>query len=332
MNEYIGIDVGKNDLATTWLRDIVSKRIKTKALKNTPKGHRDLAEWLLKNTKETPENIIITLEPTNIYHEALMYFLHNKGFKIQLANTGKAKKYAESINLVHKTDKSDGTMLAYYGEAQKFNLDLWVPESLEVRELKALMKRLDALNKDKQRELNRLESSEFGLVSERVLQSLHNIIAALDSEIAKLTKEIDDHIDGNPALNKNRELLKSIHGIGDVMSRELVCLFASKKFNTAKQAAAYLGLIPRLKESGKLRGRTVLTKLGPAHIRAKLYMAAVCASTYNPDIKAQKERLLSAGKNKMQALGAAMRKLIQICFGVVKHQIEYQSQIVLKTA
>ena len=110
------------------------------------------------------------------------------------------------------------------------------------------------------------------------------------------------------------------------MSRELVCLFASKTFTSAKQVAAYIGVIPRIRESGTLKGRTMMSKVGNARIRSKLYMAAVCASTHNPDIKAQKARLLKAGKVKMQALGAAMRKLVQICFGVIKHQTEYQPQ------
>src|SRR5690554_6881053 len=69
-----------------------------------------------------------------------------------------------------------------------------------------------------------------------------------------------------------------------------------------------------------MKGHVRMSKAGPATIRAKIYMASVAAGTHNPDIKAQKERLLAAGKAKMQAVGAAMRKLMQICFGVIKHQ------------
>ncbi|EGQ8084439.1 transposase [Vibrio parahaemolyticus] len=64
--------------------------------------------------------------------------------------------------------------------------------------------------------------------------------------------------------------------------------------------------MPRLKESGNLKGRATLSKVGPSIVRAKLFLAAVSASTYNPDIKAQKRKLLSVGKTKMQALGGAM--------------------------
>ncbi|XAG09900.1 IS110 family transposase (plasmid) [Vibrio metschnikovii] len=97
-------------------------------------------------------------------------------------------------------------------------------------------------------------------------------------------------------MNKNHKLLQSIVGIGKVMSRELVYLFSAKKFSSAKQAAAFIGLIPQLNESGKLKGRTTMSKVRPSRIRAKLFLADVSASTHNPDIKEQRRRLLVAGK------------------------------------
>jgi len=66
-----------------------------------------------------------------------------------------------------------------------------------------------------------------------------------------------------------------------------------------------------------------LSKAGNATVRAKLYMAAIVAARYNPDVRALYERLLAKGKSKMSALGACMRKLVHICFGVLKHQSAY---------
>ena len=323
----IGIDVSKEKLDVCWLRDISTGKKKSKVFRNQRKLFVDIIQWIRKNTKTEPQRILITLEATGIYHEALIYFLHEQGFQIFLANPGKAKKYAEALGLVHKTDKSDAAMLARYGSSQADDVVLWQPEAPQVRELKALLRRLDALEKDEQREKNRLEASEINACSERVVQSIRDMILVIETEIVGLKQEIDDHIDRHPILKNNRQLLKSIKGIGDVMARELVYLFAAKDFKTAKQVAAYVGLIPKLKESGKFKGHTAMSKTGPSRLRAKLYMASVSACQHNPDIKVQRARLLKAGKTKMQALGAAMRKLIQICFGVVKNQTEYQPQI-----
>lgn len=327
MREFTGIDVSKEKLDLCWLRDAVSGKRKTKVFKNQPAEFKNIKKWFTENLKTEPQNIVVTIEPTNVYHEPLCYFLHDAGFRILLVNTGKAKKHAESLGMTHKTDKLDAFILAKYGEAQKDRLSLWEPEAPAIRELKELTRRLGALEKDLQREENRRDNYALTKASKDVLKSSEEVINYLEEQIEKLIQKIDDHIDSNDNLKKNRELLQSIKGVGPVISRELTYLFAAKNFKTARQAAAYLGVIPKLVTSGKFKGKSMLTKVGPGRIRSKLYMAAVVASQHNPDIKHQKERLLQNGKCKMEALCAAMRKLVQICFGVVKHQSEYQPQI-----
>ncbi|WP_027009874.1 transposase, partial [Conchiformibius kuhniae] len=88
----------------------------------------------------------------------------------------------------------------------------------------------------------------------------------------------------------------------------------------------FVGLVPKMHESGQQRGRVMLSKKGSAVLRAALYLPAVVSKKYNPDIAAQYARLLQRQKTPMQALGAAMRKLVHICFGVLKHQTVYQSR------
>ncbi|CAM2873444.1 transposase [Pseudoalteromonas distincta] len=159
------------------------------------------------------------------------------------------------------------------------------------------------------------------------LLSITRIIRIIEDEIQEIENEIDTIISACPTMKKNHDLLMSVIGIGKVMSRELVYLFSAKNFSTAKQAAAYVGLLPKLNESGSFKGRRALSKIGPSRIRSKIFLAVVSVGTHNPDIKAQKERFLAAGKTKMQALGSAMRKLIQICFGVIKNQTKYKSEL-----
>src|SRR5690606_16385462 len=120
-----------------------------------------------------------------------------------------------------------------------------------------------------------------------------------------------------------------IPGVGSVLSREMVALLRSRDFSSAGQAAAFVGLVPKLCESGQWKGRSRLRKNGPGRFRAKVDMAAVVATQHNPDIRYQYQRLLKAGETKMHALGAAMRKLLQICYGVLKHQSKYQPELAL---
>ncbi len=114
-----------------------------------------------------------------------------------------------------------------------------------------------------------------------------------------------------------------------MVSTLLLPVLQPERFDTASQAAAYLGVVPVEYQSGtRVNSPPRLSKAGEAIIRAKLYMAAITAVRYNPDVKALYERLLAKGKLKMFALGACMRKLVLICFGVLKHQTLFSPQTV----
>jgi len=210
MTINIGIDISKEKLDVCWLRDVSTSKKKRKIFRNKRQSFAEIIQWLSKSTKTEAQTVLMTLEATGVYPEALIYFLHEQGFQLFLANPGKAKKFAESLGRVHKTDKSDAAMLARYGSSQPDKVALWQPEALEVRELKALLRRLDALEKDCQREKNRLEASEISDNSVRVLQSIRAMILRIETEIVGLKQEIDDHIDRYPELKRNHTLLKSI--------------------------------------------------------------------------------------------------------------------------
>lgn len=320
----VGIDISKVKVDCCWLREPDKNKIKTKVFKNTLDDHNALANWLLTQTDSPACEIQIVMEATSIYHESLAYHLHQLGFKVCVVNPARPKEFAKSLGNTHKTDAKDSFILALYGH--RMSPSLWQPESPEARELKALLARLDALETDVQREKNRLEKAEFTCSSERILASLSQMIIHLETEKKRLEKEVDDHINRYPQLKKDRELMSSIPGVGPVVSRIILSVIHSRSFNTAGQVAAFLGLIPRIRESGQWKGKSRLSKQGSPKVRAKLYMAAVVSVSRNPDISAQYNRLLRNGKSKMQALGAAMRKLVQICFGVIKHQNEYCPQ------
>ena len=324
---YIGIDVSKEKLDCCWLRDPEKNKIKTKVFKNHHADHDALGRWILSQTAAAPEDVGVIIEATGIYHESLAYALYEQGLQVSVVNPARPHEFAKSLGNTHKTDAKDSVILAKYGH--RMTPELWQPEPVEARELKALIARLHALEADLQRENNRLEKAGFSRTSERVIESLTLMIERLEAEKNRLEQDIDDHIDRHPQLKKDRALMESIPGVGEVVSRLMLSVLHSRPFSCAGQLSAYLGLIPRIQESGTWKGRSRLSKQGPAKIRAKLYMPAVVSIQHNPDIRAQYERLLKNGKSKMQAVGAAMRKLVQICFGVVKHQSEYRPQVAI---
>ena len=322
----IGIDVSKAKLDTLWIRELETMKVKGKVQQNTPEGHQALLKWALKLTGAPVGELHFVMEATGVYHESLAYRLHEAGAQVSVINPARVKDFGKSLGVQSKNDKKDSVVIARFGMTQ--SPALWEPEAPKIRKLKALIARCDAVKADIQREVNRLEKAVISDSSTEVQQSIETVKSQLEIERARLESLIDDHIDNYPDLKQDRKLLESIPAIGPVMARQMVAVLRSRSFTKASQCAAFLGLIPIEHRSGtSVYSPPRLSKRGDARVRGKLYMAAVVATKHNPDIHAQYTRLLKAGKSKMSALGAAMRKLVQICFGVLKHQTPYQVQL-----
>jgi transposase len=322
----IGIDVSKEKLDCAWLRDVEALKIKNKVISNHAKGFEALCQWSERQTGANLSETLFVMEATGIYHEALAYHLHQRGARVAVLNPAWVRDYARSLGIRSKNDKKDAMVLARYGATQ--SISLWKPEPEEVRELKALISRLDAVERDIRREENRKEKAQCAQTSNIVMNSIDSILGSLRQEKQRLDKEIDDHINRHPTLKKDKQLLKSIPGVGDVVARCMMSVYRSRHFTKAGSMAAFFGLVPVDHESGtSVRGRPHLSKAGSSMMRAKLYMPAVVAAHHNPDAMALYQRLLGKGKSKMTAIGAVMRKLVHICFGVLKHQQAYVPQV-----
>jgi transposase len=309
---YIGVDVAKAKLDCALL-DTRTGKLKTKVVPNTTAGFKQLLEWASKHHAPAPH---VVMEPTGIYHEAAAFALTDAGLTLSLVNPAQLRRFAQGLGVKTKTDKADSVVLARFGATQ--NPPAWQPPPATVRALKALLTRRDAVADDLQRERNRQEKNELTETPEAVRESISQSITFLEAELERLQKMIDEHIKNDPDLRGKKELLESIPGVGPRVSDHMTALLAGRTFERAEQLAAYLGLVAVQWESGSsVRGRPRMSKAGPAHLRKLLYMPAVVASRYNPHIKALNDRLLAKGKSKMAAIGAAMRKLAHLCFGVV---------------
>jgi transposase len=152
-----------------------------------------------------------------------------------------------------------------------------------------------------------------------VKDSIESLIKHLEEQISHTEKLIRKQIQNHPGLRADRDLLISIPGLGEARVARLMSEINFHQYENARQVAAFAGLVPRLRESGKsVRGRPRLSKMGMPRIRRSLYFPAITALRCNPVIKAWASRLRERGKCEMQIIGAVMRKLIHLAFGVLK--------------
>jgi len=255
------------------------------------------------------------MEATGAYGEALATYLCDAGHVVSVVNPAIIKAYAESHLSRAKTDKADATLIARFCQERK--PPAWSPLPREVRELQALVRRLESLLEMRQMEVNRLAA---GAAAVSVKESLVEHIAFLDEEIKRTESLIRDHIDQHPQLRGQRQLLISIPGIGDTTAAKLLAeMLDVKLYKSARQLAAFAGLVPRLHESGSsIKRKARLSKTGAPRLRKALYFPAIAAIKYNPCVKELSERLKERGKCPMQIITAAMRKLVHLAYGVLK--------------
>jgi len=319
---FIGIDVSKAKLDCCLLLDVASNKRRAKVVANSKTGIADLLAWCIKQQAPVHELHAI-MEGTGVYHEQAALALSDAGAAVSIVNPAQVKDFGRSLGVRTKTDGVDSFVLARYGALLKPKP--WTPPAQEARTLQALLSRREAIAQDLQRERNRLEKADATDTPLLIRQSIEDSIDFLEKQLAKLQQDIDDHINKHPNLKDDRDLLISIPAVGPQVGNHLLSAMHNHEFQSAEQLAAYLGLVPVERQSGtSLLGRPRLSKAGPARIRAVLYMAAIVATQHNPHLKALYHSLQERGKTKMSALGAVMRKLVHLCFGVLKTRQPYQ--------
>ena len=323
---FVGCDVSKKKLDLALLVSMEPLKLRSKVVENNQPGWMALIDWARRQVDCAPSELHVVMEATGAYHEAAAYALTHAGVQVSVVNPAQVRDFAKGLAVRSKTDAADRAVLARYGAVVK--PPLWQAPPAEIVELKGLTGRLQVIEEELARENNRLEKAQVSVTSQVVLDSLHKNLAFLEQQKRELERRINDHIDGHPQLKHDRELLESIPAIGPKTACRMLCVLHSRPFRSAASVAAYLGLVPVQHQSGtSVYKPPRLSKAGPSRMRAAIYMPAIVASRVNPDVRAHYERLVAQGKSKMSALGAAMRKLVHICFGVLKNQRPYRSNV-----
>src|SRR5205085_6604099 len=180
----LGIDIAKLKFNACLIQQ--SGKLKHKVFPNTPTGFTQLLEWL---SKQGVERAHACLEATGTYGEALALFLHQAGHTVSRINPAAVKAFAQSRLSRTKTDRVDAELIARFCLAQA--PPAWTPLPQEVRELQAVVRRLESLIEMRVMEENRLSS---GIVVAAVRQSVEAHLSYLKQEIERTEGLLRKHI------------------------------------------------------------------------------------------------------------------------------------------
>lgn len=292
-NSSIGIDVSKDSLDAHRLPDGAAKRFT-----NDTTGHKALIRWI----KATPIDRIV-FEATGRYAHDMEQALVSAGMPTVKVNPRQARRFAEALGTLAKTDAVDAAMLARMGKA--LELTPPPPQSKNILLLKDLLLARRALIKDLTAAKNRQKITLLPLIEKMIDRRIKQVeadIATIDAEIAKRIAE-------DAELAKRAAILVSVPGVGELTAAILLIEMPELGAIDAKQAASLAGLAPMTQASGTWKGKDHI-RGGRAILRQALYMPALVAARFNPNLKEFYRRLTDAGKAPKIAITAVMRKLV----------------------
>jgi transposase len=321
---YAGLDVGKSchQLA------IVSaggggggagEPLLQRPIPNTPEGLADLVRLCQEHRVG-----LVVMEATGRLELDPASALWNAGIAVSIISPAQSSAFAKALATPAKTDRLDALLLARF--AQKIQPDPTAPPSALDRELRELAARRRQLTGLLVQEKTRLQQAR----STMVRHSIQRVIA----ELQKQLNDVDDHLErqlaNDPKLNEAVQLLASVPGISNTSATQLLIALPELGTLNRRSAASLAGLAPFAHDSGALTGQRHI-RGGRSAARTALFMPMLSAIRYNPIVKAFYQHLLAAGKRRMVALVACMRKLLGILNSMLKQRKDWDT-FILKTA
>lgn len=298
-NDTIGVDISKDHLDAHRMSDGSSRRFA-----NDRTGHAAFVGWAGQCAR-------IVYEPTGPYHRAFERRLADAGLALVKVNPRQARRFAEATGKLAKTDQLDAAMLARMGAL--LELEARPVRSPVLNDLKDLHMARKALVKNRTEAKNRAKTLTLAILKRHNAEQLRQIgrqIVAIEREIMALIK-------ADPDLTRRFESLVSIPGISAITAFALIVDMPELGTLANGQAASLAGLAPVARQSGNWAGRAFI-RGGRASVRQALYMPALVAMRFNPDLKANYDRLVATGKPPKKAITAIMRKLVVLANALLR--------------
>lgn len=305
----IGVDVSKRSLDVCALCGQETKR--ELRFQNSSAGIKQLLAF----AKSLGQIAAFGMESTGGYELDLALAALEAGLPLSVENPRRIKKFAGAMGYLNKTDRADARAIAQY--LLRIGATPWRLSEPHVRELSLLTRHRASLLSELGRTRNRLEHARH--LPELVCRQLQTAAARIAQDIQEIDERRVQILQQNKELGEQAQALMRIKGIGPATAILVLAQAGDvQNFENAQTYAANAGLSPCRKESGAWRGASAISKCGNRQLRAGLFMAASIGSRFNPVLKEFRKRLLERGKTKMQAIVACMRKLLMICYGVLK--------------
>lgn len=317
---FVGVDVAKDklDVARSDVDSILT-------VANDAAGIAQVVQALRAGTAAGGAVTLIVVEATGGLERALLDALLDANLPVALVNPGRVRHFAIGIGLIAKTDPIDARVLREF--ARLAGPRLAQKRSQNQVELEALVTCRRQLVHVRTEQGNRRGTTS----SKTALRSIDAVLKTLNRQILELDRKIAALIEGDDDLNHLDMLLKSVPGVGKVLSTTLLCELAEIGTVNRRQLSSLVGVAPFNRDSGRFKGQRSI-RGGRASVRSVLYMASIAAMRFNPVIHRFAQRLKAAGKLNKVIIVACMRKLLSILNAMIRDGLSWDQLNLVKNA
>ena len=304
----VGIDVGKEFLDVCLLERGIAWRI--------PNAEADIDALVARLARFRLARIVI--EATGRLEAPFARAALDKGLPLVIVQPIKVRRYAAAIGQLAKTDNIDARIIARFGaDLQPAAPPRCDPETHKIKDLLARRRQIVAMRT--------MEKNRRHIMPSVAQTSIARLIGVLDDELNIIDHKLDDAIEKSASWQNKRNCLMSMPGIGKNVAHTLLGDLPELGHLNRKQIAALTGVAPFNRDSGKLRGKRRI-RGGRKSVRTALYLGALSAVRFNPEIKIFYERLVGSGKHKKVALTACVRKMVTALNGMVRDGQHWQAK------
>lgn len=305
---YVGIDVSKDRLD-------VHAHPSGEAFAVARNGE-GLAQLVVRLQALAPA--LIAVEATGGFETVVAASLAAASLPVVVVNPAQVRHYAQALGKRAKTDPIDAAVIARFVQATRPDVRVLPDEATQL--LADLVARRRQIV-----EMMAAEGQRERRADKRLKKSIARLRKALETELAELDAEIDDHVRGSPVWAEKEDLLASVPGVGPVIARTLIAEMPELGTLDRRQIAALAGLAPWTRQSGQWKGKSFIGG-GRKSVRSMLFLGALTAARRNPTLKAFRDRLVAAGKPKMVALIAVARKLLTILNAILRDKQPWRAE------
>ncbi len=334
LKQNVGIDISKDKFSVSLvvlMKNMQTKRLKYKEFDNTLEGIENFFSWSHTNKIEGFD-LHYTMEATGVYYEELAYFLYDKKCAVHVMLPNRVKKFIDSFESKSKTDKIDSELIGIMGVERE--LPLFKPGSKKVRTMRKLTRERLHLIEEKTMIKNQLHAEKHSVDGlEVIITRMEERIKYIENQMKLVEKDLRELTKKDYRLSDKIDLLTSIPGIAFVTAATVIAETQGfTNISSIKQLSSYAGYDVQLRESGKYKGKTRISKQGNSHIRHCLYMPAIASISHSGSMRKKYDRINKNKASKLIGLTAIQRKLLGLMYTLWKNNTKYDENHMSKAA